>query len=302
MSKRLSAGVYDELAEMLGCDVAAVRAVTYVESGRDGFDNQGRPKILYEPHIAYRQARGTARARLVSAGLAWKGWRPGRYPRSSEARYIQVRRCAEIAGDDVAYGAISMGFPQILGTNHKRAGYDSAKAMWDAFNADADEHLRAMARFIKADSTMLNALRAHNWATFARRYNGAGYRKNRYDIKLASAHSRFASGSRPSGPVNSKWLDQGDKGAAVEDLQTKLSAAGHDLQIDGDFGKATEAAVMAFQKSKGLKVDGIAGPATMRALEAPDVAKQNPEPLGKTEQPTNWLAALINAILNLFRR
>lgn len=42
-----------------------------------------------------------------------------------------------------------------------------------------------------------------------------------------------------------------------------------------------------------------------RALEAADdgtVAKQNPEPLGKTEQPTNWLAALINAILSIFRR
>lgn len=49
-------------------------------------------------------------------------------------------------------------------------------------------------------------------------------------------------------------------------LQRALQQAG--IQVDDDriFGKQTEAAVKAFQKSKGLKPDGVVGPATRGAL------------------------------------
>lgn len=43
-------------------------------------------------------------------------------------------------------------------------------------------------------------------------------------------------------------LKQGDKGAAVETLQTKLSKLGYyDGRLDGDYGPKTKAAVLAFQ-------------------------------------------------------
>jgi peptidoglycan hydrolase-like protein with peptidoglycan-binding domain len=37
--------------------------------------------------------------------------------------------------------------------------------------------------------------------------------------------------------------------------------------IDGDYGRATEAAVKEFQRDQGLTVDGICGPMTWDALE-----------------------------------
>ena len=67
-------------------------------------------------------------------------------------------------------------------------------------------------------------------------------------------------------------LRKGDKGEDVKKLQTLLAGRGYDLGkwgIDGDFGSATEKAVKAFQKDAGLTADGIAGPKTFEALEAP---------------------------------
>jgi peptidoglycan L-alanyl-D-glutamate endopeptidase CwlK len=57
------------------------------------------------------------------------------------------------------------------------------------------------------------------------------------------------------------------KGSKVESLQQKLKELGFNPgDIDGDFGPATEAALIGFQKSQGLLPDGIAGPRTLKAL------------------------------------
>lgn len=55
-------------------------------------------------------------------------------------------------------------------------------------------------------------------------------------------------------------------GPEVEWLQARLNAHGAALVVDGRFGARTEAAVKAFQQSKGLEVDGIVGPLTWEAL------------------------------------
>ena len=49
-------------------------------------------------------------------------------------------------------------------------------------------------------------------------------------------------------------------------LQHLLRARGHGVAVDGVFGPETEAAVRAFQTSKGLSADGIVGPQTWPAL------------------------------------
>jgi len=56
-------------------------------------------------------------------------------------------------------------------------------------------------------------------------------------------------------------LHVGSRGAAVKTLQRKLH-----VQVTGYYGTKTKAAVTRFQRAHGLTADGVAGPATLRAL------------------------------------
>lgn len=64
-------------------------------------------------------------------------------------------------------------------------------------------------------------------------------------------------------------LKKGAEGGEVKTLQRLLIALGYDLGksgADGDFGSATEKAVLAFQKAKKLGADGIVGKNTWNKL------------------------------------
>lgn len=63
-------------------------------------------------------------------------------------------------------------------------------------------------------------------------------------------------------------IRKGDTGAEVELMQARLHALGYlrKNEIDGDFGKITLGALLAFQFENGLQVDGICGPKTRAAL------------------------------------
>jgi LysM repeat protein len=54
--------------------------------------------------------------------------------------------------------------------------------------------------------------------------------------------------------------------ADVRILQLQLERLGYDVAADGVFGPSTQAAVMAFQRSRGLPADGVVGLQTFRAL------------------------------------
>lgn len=70
-------------------------------------------------------------------------------------------------------------------------------------------------------------------------------------------------------------LEHGDRGGDVRALQATLNrlgirdAQGLPLQEDGDFGRRTRDAVVAFQRVHGLEVDGRVGQDTRDALAAP---------------------------------
>jgi peptidoglycan hydrolase-like protein with peptidoglycan-binding domain len=101
-------------------------------------------------------------------------------------------------------------------------------------------------------------------------------------------------------------LKPGDKGTEVELLQIKLKACGYDPgSVDGDYGKKTTAAVLAFQMDRpDVDDDGVAGPHTLGAI---DMALDKIKAASDVSAPPNqyvqcndqtWLAfqALVTAV------
>ena len=70
------------------------------------------------------------------------------------------------------------------------------------------------------------------------------------------------SGSLSPWPV----VAAGSNGHPVKTLQFLLRARGHTVTVDGIFGPQTDAAVKAFQASKGLAANGTVGPETWTVL------------------------------------
>jgi putative chitinase len=78
---------------------------------------------------------------------------------------------------------------------------------------------------------------------------------------------------KPTDPMADGVLERGEKGPAVKSMQEQLIKAGitqvngKPFTADSDYGPQTEAAVREYQRTRGLKVDGEAGPNTLDALK-----------------------------------
>ncbi len=195
MTRKLTETDYQRAAEDLGVPVAAVKAVTEVESRGDGFLPDGRPVVLFERHIMYRRVRdkfGSAEAQkyferypdLINPT-------PGGYGKTAE----QPNRMGRAAGSidrDCALESASWGSFQVLGMHWEWLGYESLQQFVNRMYRSEGDHLDAFVRYVKATPKALNGLRKRDWASFAAAYNGPNYSINKYDQKLAAAFARHS--------------------------------------------------------------------------------------------------------------
>lgn len=278
-AKRLESIDISRLAATIGCGEDHLHAVMEVETRGGGFDKHGRIKMLFEPHVFYRETQGSSRQAAIAAGLAYRRWGEKPYPSDS---YDRLRR-AMLIDAEAALRSCSWGLGQIMGFNHILAGYHTVQGMVEAFRDDEDTHLAGMVEFI-ISSGLDDELRREDWAGFARGYNGAGYAKHGYHLKLKRAFDKWQRIpdtpfevdrsdpplNPPSDPVlvtRGMYLSKGMRGPDVLNLQGILKGLRYPVgREDSIFGRLLEGAVRAFQGDHDLVPDGKVGELTWEAL------------------------------------
>ena len=213
---------YQAAASKLGVDIASVRAVASVESKGNGLFSDGRPVILYERHIFYRELLNKrnkeAKARIekenpnvignalaiivanelrnIKNELDKLALQHSTICNAQAGGYIggikEYDRLAkaETIDKECALRSCSWGAFQVMGFHAEFLGFKDVFEMVEYATTDAGQ-LDIFIRFIQKNPNLLKAMKARDWANFARQYNGPSYEKFQYDVKMASAYKLY---------------------------------------------------------------------------------------------------------------
>ena len=175
------------VADELGIEVAAMKAVVLIEAGSQmkGFWAPGVPVVNFDPTM-YRQYASKAPSRegdknaKVPEGLtgyALKEW----------TQLTNARR-KNLQGADMG---TFWGMFQIGGFNYKLCKCESVQEFVDKMSYSELEQLELFAKFIESTG-MVKHLKNKDWARFSRAYNGPSYARRGYHTKMANAYKRFS--------------------------------------------------------------------------------------------------------------
>jgi hypothetical protein len=198
--KLLSEQNLKEFAITNNLELATIKAVNAVESSGKGFFLSGRPKILFEGHQFWKALKryGINPEQFVNENnndVLFKKWTKIHY-KGGEREYDRLKKAENIGADkafkDAAKEAASWGAFQIMGFHWKTLGYPSIDDFVAKMHINEGEHLKAFGKFLEANR-LIRKLQNKDWAGFARGYNGAGFKQNKYDEKLQKAYDKFKS-------------------------------------------------------------------------------------------------------------
>jgi hypothetical protein len=200
-------------AKKLKTGVAEVKTFLAVETKNKGFDSQGRPLVLFERHWFHKLTKGKydkTHPNLSNRVAGGYGTSASQYGRFSKAFTLDP---------EAAMKSTSWGLGQVMGFNHKIAGYSTVGAFVDAMKESEGKQLDAAIAFIIANN-LDGHLRNHDWKAFAKGYNGAGYRKNNYDTKLAIEYAKFSKGKQVDCTSKLALLKETEPAVEVELTET----------------------------------------------------------------------------------
>ncbi len=192
--------LYATAADLLDCEIAAIKAVARVESGANGaFLPSGEPVILFEPHIFSDLTNGKFDGMRADVPpgipkektvISRKRWMPGTYG-PTWLQHVKLQKAVTLH-KNAALMSASWGLFQILGRNHRAAGHQTIQGFVNAMYKSADMHLFAFVSFIKSDARLVGALQEKNWDRFSEVFNGRLYKTHGYHLRIAEAYKEEA--------------------------------------------------------------------------------------------------------------
>ena len=187
-----------ETAANLNCEPGLIYAISKQESANSSFievDGEKIPSILYERH-QFRNHSGNPAFGISHPeiyGSAYKRARRGRdgiyidiqtgqeihphntYGPGGRFQYERLMK-AYLLNEDAALKACSWGKFQIMGFNHKKAGFQTVKDFTAAMALGESEHIKAFLKFARGNAKLIRGLREKNFEMIAEGHNGLGWR------------------------------------------------------------------------------------------------------------------------------
>ncbi|WP_010522764.1 N-acetylmuramidase domain-containing protein [Aquimarina agarivorans] len=201
--KLLAEGDIIRFAKSYNLEVAIVKAVNEIESSGKGFLVNGKPRILFEGHVFWRQLKTKGVDPLLfsdeqTKDILYAKWTK-KYYKGGAGEYIRLEKAAGLSNipavHEAAFASASWGAFQIMGYHYESLGYESVDHFVSEMYTHERAHLKAFGKFLEVTkfkgNTLLEWARTKNWTKFAEGYNGSGFRANKYDIKLDKAYKKY---------------------------------------------------------------------------------------------------------------
>lgn len=234
--------------DRLGVKAADVWAVLTVETFGCGYLPDRRPQILFERHTFRRETNGAFDSQAPDLSNAV----PGGYGARGALQYERLGRAIQL-NRAAALRSTSWGIGQVMGFNAVNAGFLDAETMVSGMVKSEDQQMAGVFGFL-LKNRMDQALRSHDWPSFARAYNGANFAVNQYDVRLASAFHKFSTGLLPDLTV---------RAAQIHLMYLGLQPG----PVDGTMGRMTRSAISQFQAQSSSPETGELDDATLQKLK-----------------------------------
>jgi hypothetical protein len=174
-----------------------LKAVNEVESSGRGYLVDGRVKILFEGHVFWEQLlqRNINPKPLAknNENILYKAWTKKHYV-GGKGEYGRLDQAIRILGKDevaeAAYASASWGLFQIMGYHYKSLGYKEIMQFVGEMKESEGHQMKIFAKYIQVNK-LTPYLKSKQWGEFASRYNGKGFKANKYDVKLEAAYKKY---------------------------------------------------------------------------------------------------------------
>lgn len=213
------------VAKRNGVEPSGLLAVVEVESDGKSMEVDGRtPRLLFERHIFYRELRKRAPDKLqraIDLGFAIPQWsRSTQYKDqgTSQKRLDLIARVRQV-DEECANRSCSWGVGQTMGFLAEELRFPNANAMLKfMIDGGIPAQVECMLREIK-NKNLIPKINSHDWAGFARVYNGPGYAANQYDTRMAAAERKWRN------KINPDEVDLPDANQPIDPPKTRVPEA-----------------------------------------------------------------------------
>jgi hypothetical protein len=221
-----------------GVSAPVILAVAEVESGGKHDLPDGRPQILFEAHWFSKLTGGIYDQ--SHPGISSPVWDRSLY-KGGVAEWGRLNAAMALDAE-AALKSASWGLFQIMGFNHKAAGFPTVTEFVDFIRGPDDADMEAFCNFVKANPLILKAMREKDWKAFALHYNGPGAVAS-YSAKMADAYARHVGIDRqaegPPLPVADPTLKPVPAVASKTTLAGGVSVAAGGLAVADQISQVT---------------------------------------------------------------